>query len=83
MKQYGIDFQETNSPLVKLNTLRIALAFEVDHIMEFYYYVKMAFLHGILKDEIYMDIAEGIRLEKTKLNLRLENGKTCKLLKFL
>ena len=57
---YGIDYQETFAPVAKLNTVRIliSLAVNLDWPLN-QYDIKNAFLHGDLKEEIYMDCPPG------------------------
>ena len=52
---YEIDYQETFAPVAKMNTMRVLLSqgtqFELHQ-----FDVKNVFLHGELKEEIYMDL---------------------------
>jgi transposase InsO family protein len=74
---YGIDFQETFSPVAKLNTVRVLLSLAANLDWSLHQFdVKNAFLHGDLKEEIYMDIPPGYQCHETK-------GKVCKLEKSL
>ena len=79
-QRYGIDYLETYAPVVKLTSLRIILAlaaardYEVDQTD-----IKSAYLLAKLDEEIYMDIPEGLDVEKN-----IGTGwKVCKLLKGL
>ena len=57
---YGIDFQETFSPVAKLNSVRVLLSLAANLDWPLHQFdVKNAFLHGTLKEEIYMDIPPG------------------------
>jgi len=79
-QRYGIDYLETYAPVVKLTSLRIILAlaaardYEVDQTD-----IKSAYLLAKLDEEIYMDIPEGLEVEKNIGTGR----KVCKLLKGL
>ncbi|XP_070668963.1 uncharacterized mitochondrial protein AtMg00810-like [Malus domestica] len=55
---YGVDYQETFAPVVKLNIVRVLLSLAANHdwpLLQFD--VKKAFLHGDLKEEVYMDLS--------------------------
>lgn len=76
-QQEGVDYTDTFSPLIKLKSLRLLLAFAT-----FYDYhvhrmdVITAFLNGVLHEEIYISQPEGYVLSTHKT-------KVCRLLKSL
>ena len=74
---FGVDYQETFAPVAKINTIRIliSLAVNLDWPLN-QYDIKNAFLHGDLKEEIYMDIPSGFGGPAYE-------GKVCKLNKAL
>jgi hypothetical protein len=56
----GIDFEETFSPVIKHDTLRVVLSFVAAYDMEMSQLdVKTAFLYGELDEEIYLQQPEG------------------------
>lgn len=59
-QKYGIDYQETFSPVINMTCLRIlfALAVNKDYIIK-KFDIKTAFLYGQLNEEIYMEVPEG------------------------
>jgi hypothetical protein len=59
-QEYGVDFDEIFSPIVKLSTLRFLLGVVAHEDLELLQLdVNMAFLHGDLDEEIYMEQPQG------------------------
>lgn len=61
LQKHGIDYEETFAPVAKLTTMRIILAVGVQRGYFF------AFLHGELKEQIFMEAPEGIVLDNKKI----------------
>lgn len=64
----GIDFEETFAPVAKFQSIRIIIAlasmFDLElHQMD----VKTAFLYGDLTEEVYMEIPDGYRVDRSKV----------------
>lgn len=75
LQRHGVDFEETYAPVAKLSTVRTVLAVGVHKQFHFHQMdVKTAFLHGDLKEDIFMEVPEGV---ETVPNM------ACKLLKSL
>ena len=74
---YEVDYQETFAPVAKLNIVRVLLSLAANQdwpLLQFD--VKNAFLHGDLKEEVYMDLPPGIGTSPKK-------GVVCRLRKAL
>ncbi|CAL9009673.1 unnamed protein product [Prunus brigantina] len=74
---YEVDYLETFAPVAKLNTVRVLLSLTANRdwpLLQFD--VKNVFLHGDLKEEIYMDPPPGIPVTS-------KEGVVCKLRKSL
>ena len=59
-QKYGVDFEETFLPVVRLSSIRALIAFAVQHDMLIHQMdVVTAFLNGTLDEEIYMQQPDG------------------------
>src|SRR5688572_33360987 len=78
---YGVDYSETFSPVAKLDTIRVLFSIAANLDWPLHQFdVKNAFLHGELKEEVYMQAPpgfsgdfgrnEGCRLRKALYGLK-------------
>eukprot|EP00795_Rhopilema_esculentum_P007998 gene7998-biopygen1703 len=75
-QKYGVDFDETFSPVVRFSSIRALLAFAVQNRMLIHQMdVTTAFLNGDLTEEIYMEQPEGYVIRgKENLVCRLKKS---------
>jgi len=66
-QQYGLDFQETFSPVAKITTLRLLISLAASngwHLAQLD--INNVFLNGTLSEEIFMNIPQGYQHSVTK-----------------
>ncbi|GJW60347.1 zinc finger, CCHC-type containing protein [Tanacetum coccineum] len=77
IQEHGIDFEEVFAPVARMETIRLLLAIATNNKWEVHHLdVKSAFLHGDLKEEVYVTQPEGFIK-------REDNGKVYRLIKAL
>ncbi|GJR11586.1 putative RNA-directed DNA polymerase [Tanacetum coccineum] len=74
---YGIDYSETFSPVAKIDTIRVLFSIAANQGWPLHQFdVKNAFLHGELKEEVYIEGPPGF-------SQHFKHGEVCKLNKSL
>nr|GEX60086.1 zinc finger, CCHC-type [Tanacetum cinerariifolium] len=77
IQKHGIDFEEVFAPVARMETIRLLLAIAANNKWEVHHLdVKSAFLHGDLKEEVYVTQPEGFIKKQ-------DQGKVYRLIKAL
>nr|GEU50406.1 ribonuclease H-like domain, reverse transcriptase, RNA-dependent DNA polymerase [Tanacetum cinerariifolium] len=77
IQEHGIDFEEVFAPIGRMETIRLLLAIAANNKWEVHHLdVKSAFLHGDLKEEVYVTQPEGFVKKQ-------DQGKVYRLIKSL
>ena len=64
VQRHGIDYDEVFAPVARVETIRMVIAFAASKDWEIHHLdVKTAFLHGELKEEVYVNQPEGFVIE--------------------
>ena len=67
-QEYLIDYNETFAPVARISSFRFIIAYANQfNLMVHHMDIKSAFLNGILKDEIYMKVTEGIKCKENEV----------------
>lgn len=75
MQRKGYDYEETYAPVARLSTVRALLAvINFKNLIAEQMDVKSAFLHGILNEDIYMKIPDGVETEDKNLVCKLNKA---------
>lgn len=75
LQTYGLDFHDSFAPVAKVVTVRLLLAIATHkHLFLHHPDINNAFLHDYLEDDVYLI---------PPLDLEVEFGKVCKLIKAL
>ena len=52
---YGVDYQDIFYPVAKITSVRLLISLAITYDLPFYQLdIKIAFLHGVLEEEVYM-----------------------------
>lgn len=81
LQRHGVDYSETFSPVVRYDSIRVLLAIIIEENLDVVQFdVRTAFLHGILEEDVRMEIPTGLRIDKEE---RRQESVVCKLKKSL
>jgi hypothetical protein len=74
IQRYGVDYFDTFAPVIRIESLRILLAYTVVEDLEIYQiYVISAYLLSELEEDVYLKPPEGLDLPYSKV-LKLRKG---------
>jgi hypothetical protein len=63
----GIDFEETFSPVARMEEICLLLAYACSKNIKMYHMdIKLAFLNGELEEEVYIENPEGFQLSENE-----------------
>ncbi|KAL2607649.1 hypothetical protein R1flu_026222 [Riccia fluitans] len=72
---HGVDYTDTFSPVVRLQSIRVLFAVAVQYKMHIHQMdVKTAFLNGFLEEEVYMRLPEGLTPKDSTLVCKLHRA---------
>ncbi|KAG7599393.1 Zinc finger CCHC-type [Arabidopsis suecica] len=67
VQQYGVDFEEVFAHVARIETIRLLIKLAASHGWEIHHLdVKTAFLHGELKENVYVYQLEGFEREESR-----------------
>lgn len=74
-QQEGIDLLDIFSPLTKVTTIRIVLAFAASHNKHLHQlYINNTFFHRDLNEEVYIELPQGFSSPQPNLVCKLQKS---------
>lgn len=72
---YGVDYQKKFALVAKMNTIQVLLSLAVNMDRPLKQFIKNAFIHGDLEDEVYIDFPPGYGVKSGYVNVALHGLK--------